>query len=119
MIMVIGGIASGKKAFVTQTLGYAASDISYAEICDKPVVFELHLMVQKSSDDVDVDTLVCQLAAKEVVVCNEVGSGIVPMDEQERTWRERVGRMCTSLAKEARVVVRMQCGIPVFLKGSL
>ena len=44
---------------------------------------------------------------------------VVPLDAQERAWREAVGRMSCELASQAETVVRMVCGIPVVLKGEL
>ena len=52
-----------------------------------------------------------------VILCNEVGSGVVPMDREERAWRERVGRTCCALAEQAERVERLFCGIPTVLKG--
>ena len=52
-----------------------------------------------------------------VILCNEVGSGVVPMDRDDRAWRERVGRTCCTLAERADCVIRMYCGIPSILKG--
>ena len=43
----------------------------------------------------------------------------MPLDAQERAWREAVGRMSCELASQAETVVRMVCGIPVVLKGEL
>ena len=63
--------------------------------------------------------LIERLAAKAIVTCSEVGAGIVPLDAQERAWREAVGRMSCELASQAETVVRMVCGIPVVLKGEL
>ena len=63
--------------------------------------------------------LIERLAAKAIVTCSEVGAGIVPLDAQERAWREAVGRMSCELASQAEAVVRMVCGIPVVLKGEL
>ena len=46
-----------------------------------------------------------------VIVTNEVGYGIVPMEKEERVWRELCGRTCTNLASFADEVVRVCCGI--------
>ena len=63
--------------------------------------------------------LIERLAAKAIVTCSEVGGGVVPLDREERAWREAVGRMSCELASQADAVVRMVCGIPVVLKGEL
>ena len=52
-----------------------------------------------------------------VILCDEVGCGVVPMEKKERDWRERVGRTCCVLAEQAERVERLFCGIPTVLKG--
>jgi len=51
-----------------------------------------------------------------VVVANEVGAGIVPMDAQDRAFREAVGRALCVIAQEAKTVTRCVCGIGVRIK---
>ena len=51
-----------------------------------------------------------------VIVSNELGCGVVPVDKEGRIWRELVGRLCTSLAARADEVVRVMCGIGMNLK---
>ena len=51
-----------------------------------------------------------------IVLCDEVGSGVVPIDREERIWRETVGRLCCRMAEEADEVYRVFCGIPMRLK---
>lgn len=68
----------------------------------------------RSSED-----LLALLEGKRVVVCDEVGCGIVPLDPDDRAWRERVGRLCCDLAARADAVVRVVCGIPQMIKGEL
>jgi adenosyl cobinamide kinase/adenosyl cobinamide phosphate guanylyltransferase len=52
-----------------------------------------------------------------VFLCDEVGSGVVPVQPEEREWREAVGRLCCELAKRSDAVVRVFCGLPMYLKG--
>ena len=51
-----------------------------------------------------------------VIVSNELGCGVVPVDKEDRIWRELVGRLCTSLAERSDEVVRVMCGIGMKLK---
>ena len=51
-----------------------------------------------------------------VIIMNEVGSGVVPMDKEERAWRESVGRVSCLFAKKADRVYRLIAGIPQRLK---
>ena len=105
MRLVVGGIASGKRTYA-RSLGFREDEL----------VLDVHELARACYD---VGALADDLSAKEVVTCCEVGSGIVPLDADERAWRERVGALLAALAERADVVVRMVCGIPVVLKGSL
>lgn len=46
-----------------------------------------------------------------IIICDEIGNGIVPTDAFEREYRERVGRILVQLAKRAEEVERVICGI--------
>ena len=46
-----------------------------------------------------------------VVISDEVGNGIVPMDDFEREYRARLGRMLVEIAAKADHVERVICGI--------
>lgn len=50
------------------------------------------------------------------IICDEVGSGIVPIDAFERKYREMVGRVCCVLAQKAKSVERIHCGLGLRLK---
>ena len=116
MILVVGGLASGKREYL-HALGYADSEIAEATVDDRPTVVEAQELVRAES--AHPAAIAEALAAKDVVACREVGSGIVPLDAGERAWRERAGELSRELAKRAHAVVRMTCGIPQALKGDL
>ena len=103
MILVVGGLASGKRTFA-RSLGISESDMA----------IDVH---ERLRDGEDAAVLLEELSAKAVVTCAEVGNGIVPLDPDERAWRESVGRLSCDLADRADAVVRMVCGVPVVLKG--
>lgn len=116
MILVVGGIGSGKRSYA-RSLGYAPADMS-SDVGDGcPVLLDAQDLVRDAT--VDVPELATRVTAtKQVVLCQEVGSGIVPIDADERAWRERVGALSRELASRADAVVRMSCGIPQHLKGA-
>lgn len=114
MILVIGGAASGKRAYV-QSLGYAETDFADAVLDERPVVYNVQDMAFADPDGAM--ALLAPLLSKEVVICNEVGSGVVPVDRRERAAREAAGRLCILLARQAGRVVRLVCGIPIVIKG--
>ncbi|MBS5451212.1 MAG: bifunctional adenosylcobinamide kinase/adenosylcobinamide-phosphate guanylyltransferase [Coriobacteriia bacterium] len=59
------------------------------------------------------------LATCAAVTWAEQGCGIVPIDAHDRAVREAAGRLGCELATRADVVVRMACGIPQVIKGTL
>lgn len=46
-----------------------------------------------------------------ILVTDEIGYGIVPVDGFERRYREETGRICCMAAKEAEQVWRVCCGM--------
>ena len=51
------------------------------------------------------------------IVKNYNAAAIVPVDADDRLWREMTGDACQYLAARAGTVFRVVCGIPVLLKG--
>ena len=117
MMLVTGGIASGKRTYL-RSLGYGEREMS-ADVGDGcPVLLDAQELVRGGA--VDVAALAGRIAAsKQAVAVVEVGSGIVPLDPADRAWRDRAGALARELAARSDVVVRMVCGIPVALKGEL
>ena len=54
--------------------------------------------------------------ADAVVIADEIGCGVVPVDRNDRAWREAAGRALCVLAQHADVVIRVICGIGVRIK---
>ncbi|MDR0916275.1 MAG: bifunctional adenosylcobinamide kinase/adenosylcobinamide-phosphate guanylyltransferase [Oscillospiraceae bacterium] len=109
MILVIGGRASGKRDYV-RSLGYADADIADGVIDARPVVYNLQALV--FADHESAPNLLEPLLTKDVVVCDEVGSGVIPTDRDQRLAREATGRLCVHLAQRAERVVRLVAGVP-------
>ena len=113
MVLIIGGAGSGKRDYV-MSLGYTEAEIADGFIDDRSVVYNLQNIVFDNPGLAP--ELLEQLLMKEVVVCDEVGSGIIPLTSRERKAREATGRLCIRLAKQAERVVRLVCGIPMVIK---
>jgi len=113
-MLVVGGAASGKLAYI-RSLGYAPAQLADAVLDGRPVLYNLQDLV--AADVEGSPELLPALLEKEVVACDEVGSGVIPGNRRERDAREAAGRLCIRLAQQAESVVRLVAGIPTVIKG--
>lgn len=113
MILIIGGAGQGKLDYVLQKTGYGPAQVARTpeEARTRPVFAGLE-------DWPELDEAALLEANPDVIlICDEVGCGVVPVDPAERAWREEVGRLCCDLAKKAQRVERIFCGLSMVLKG--
>ena len=109
MIFVIGPLFSGKTAFALEQLHFDENDI----------IRDVQDWVKADMKEENMTALAEELAKNKVVIATEIGSGVVPIDAEERARRELAGRLNCLLAEKAETVVRICCGLPLVLKGSL
>ena len=120
MELYIGGRAQGKTDYVRRVTGLDAVDCTPEEALKEKAVNHFHLTVRRLLlDGGDPETFARALLARNpeaVIICDEVGMGVVPVDPFERYWRESVGRAVCILAGAASRVERINCGLPLRLK---
>jgi adenosylcobinamide kinase/adenosylcobinamide-phosphate guanylyltransferase len=84
------------------------------------VIHGLHEYIRrllKEGKSVDAFLLALRQQNPDVVITvNELGCGIVPLDPEDREWREVSGRAAVQLARTSGEVYRMVCGIAVQIK---
>ncbi len=126
MILVIGGAYQGKSAFVRER--FSTGDIINGESCTHEDVFSAAAVVHferlvrriiPEASAADFARELCRRNPDVIVIADEIGGGIVPVEKQERLWREETGRALCVLAEFAETVIRVNCGIPVAIKGEL
>ncbi len=125
MILIIGGAYQGKYEYARKMY----PDISWidGQTCEEEEIYScsavchfhsyLERMMRQGKS---VKGLAGRLADENpdiVIVSDEIGYGIVPVDRFEREYREAVGRVCTELAVYADKVFRVVCGIGIKVKG--
>ena len=112
-ILVIGPENAGKTEYV-RSLGYTDADMSEKLYDDCPVLLNLQKIVLNGIGSLP--DVMEQLNRKRVIVCCEVGSGIIPVSKELTDARVLTGTICNALAKNASGVTRVVCGIPTTLK---
>lgn len=126
MILIVGGAFQGKKKYAMQTLGLSEEDFTDGSTCKPEEIFAakavshfqeyIRRCMQQGQE---VSSLAEELGKRNpdaVILANEMGSGVVPADAFDRAYREAVGRTCCELAKQAKEVHRVICGIGMVIR---
>ena len=114
MVLIVGGKAQGKLDFARETLG--VTSWSDGTLGEENCVYNLQSVLRSLEDPQETVLAWAEAHPDGVIICDEVGSGVVPMEPKDRAWRETVGRTCCALAKKAESVYRVICGMGVKLK---
>lgn len=132
MILVVGGVFQGKLEFAKtlaegpvilmgEQLALAKESCKLQkEIRQADIIADFHLylrflLTQERDVAQEVQKLLKQ-APDVILTVAELGSGIVPMEAFDRKYRETVGRICCTLAEQAKAVYRVTCGIGLQIK---
>ena len=126
MILIIGGFAQGKLHYVKQRYVHC-EDGREVTVLDgtlalpagtgagQVIVNHLHRYIREQlRQGTDPEAMIANFYKEYpdcILICDEIGNGIVPMEAEERTYRERTGRILEQLAAQADEVVRVVCGI--------
>ncbi len=127
MILVTGGAFQNKKQTSCELFGIAEVDVLDGGSCGLEEIFscraleKFHLYVKRYlKAGKEPEKLASELTEKNpqiLIVTDEIGYGIVPLEKENRYWREQTGRICCTLAAQAETVVRVVAGIPTVIKG--
>lgn len=136
MIFITGGAWQGKLAFAMELAkggapmaagekraGYEVAEgrtDSYEAAFHSQIIYGLHeyirrLLKEEKSVEAFLDAIELQ-NPDAILVSNELGCGIVPVDRLDREWRECAGRASVRLAKTSEQVYRLVCGIATRIK---
>lgn len=124
MKLVIGGYAQGKLQYVINNYFIETEMIWDGELpklqgdsAQKGIIVLNHFhqwvkkcLVEKTAPEEKIWQFLEQHPDC-IIISDEIGNGIVPIDAFERAYRERTGRLLVELAGKAEEVVRVLCGI--------
>lgn len=120
MKLIISGRSGGKEEYVLARWQVLPKACTVEETLCTPFIASFQdTLRQVMASNIQLETYLEELFTKNpqaVILCDEVGMGIVPIEKQERVWRELVGRACCLIAHRADEVVRLVCGIPQTIK---
>lgn len=128
MELVIGGAFQGKREAARKMFGIRPEEWIDGRSCSSQELYickgihHFHEYIRRVlKEQGDTERLAAELLEKNpeiIIVSDEIGYGIVPLDAFERLWREQTGRICCQLAAESSHVVRVVAGIGTVIKGS-
>ena len=121
MMLFVGGQAQGQAEYAAAVTGrIPVTCATPEEARSSPAIDQFHLLCRAIlKQGGDVNAFVERLLAENpdaVVVSDEIGLGVVPLDPFERRWREETGRALCRLAAASERVERVCCGLGVRLK---
>lgn len=139
MEVYFGGAFQGKLEYVLEKKGCLkvadGADCSLKDIKEAQVLNHLHLYIKRlinkegaAYNTTVADTTAKTMSADEIIndiyeanpdiilICDEVGGGIVPLKKEDRIYREAVGRALCCAVKKSDRVERVMCGIGQCLK---
>lgn len=124
MRLIIGGAHQGKLAWALQDTGLTNQEVVDGQTCSlsngtpAAVLDGLHHLVRRALEENLDPVAVCMayIGPDTVIICDEVGCGVVPLRREERQWREATGRLCCTLAQQADRVDRVLCGLSQRIK---
>ena len=111
MIFVTGGAYQGKKEF-------ALKYFNNYDIIDNYHIIIKNLILE-NIDPLKYTKNIISENNNIIIIMDEIGCGIVPVDREERLWREICGKCGCIIAEKADIVVRVTCGIGTTIKGEL
>ncbi|GFI62577.1 hypothetical protein IMSAG049_01761 [Clostridiales bacterium] len=106
MIIVTGGKNQGKTEFVLE-------NFKGMRIVNGFHIFMKEQLAKGGSTE---ELIQKMLDEADIVICDEIGNGIVPIDAFDRQWREETGRAMCQLSKNAEAVYRVCAGIAQRIK---
>ena len=118
MRLYIGGCFQGQAELARAETGIAPEDVTRERALAAPAINNFHELLRGLTPS-EARAFATQLMEKNpdcVVVCDEVGMGVVPLEAEGRLWREAVGAAVCLIASFSERVTRAVCGLPVRLK---
>ncbi len=130
MILITGGAFQGKleaaeelfseKESGKEPLVLEGTQKELERLQKADIIHDFHLWIrgilEESKDPYEMTEKLLETNPSVIIILNQMGCGIVPIDSFDRKYRETVGRIGCLLAQKAEEVYLLNCGIARRLK---
>ncbi|MCM1007628.1 MAG: bifunctional adenosylcobinamide kinase/adenosylcobinamide-phosphate guanylyltransferase [Ruminococcus flavefaciens] len=126
MIFITGGAYQGKARYAAEKYDLDIRDIADGEtigignVSGCKCVKNFHILIKRLLDSGENPLESTQKLVIEnpdiIIIMNDIGGGIIPLEKSERIWREQVGMIGCFFAGQAECVERIICGIGMRIK---
>lgn len=123
----IGGAFQGKLEYVLEKKGYGRDSVLEGAVINPltctsgyKIINHFHEFIRNYVDKPEEVNGFAEMLVRTrddiIIITDQVGCGIVPLDRTEREWRELHGRIMCRLASNAKHVERIICGTGQVIK---
>ena len=122
-----GGAFQGKLEYVLEKKGYGRDSVLEGAVINPltctsgyKIINHFHEFIRNYVDKPEEVNEFAEMLVRTrddiIIITDQVGCGIVPLDRTEREWRELHGRVMCRLASNAKHVERIICGMGQVIK---
>ncbi len=121
MILAAGGTAQGKLRYILEKYSLSADDVSDFSLenswdFSKRIFYNFDKYVRFCAENNENPLDILDRISDKIIITCETGCGLVPIEASERYIRELNGRVNCILAEKSENVIRICCGIGIFIK---
>jgi len=126
MEMITGGAYQGKREYAKKIFGFSDDDIADGTVCSETEIFSAkcicsyHIFVKRmlgdGKDPCEITERLCRENTDLIIITDEIGCGIIPLEKKERIWREMTGRCGCIIAANSVKVTRLINSVPAVIK---
>lgn len=116
IILVVGGAFQGKTEFVKNKWKIDESEIYNSNIIDESiknyrVINNFNEIIKNYINNSEYAMNLIMQSSIEIIIADEIGCGVVPVDKNKRILREQISRSICEAAKCCSEVYRVYCSI--------
>lgn len=124
MKLIIGGAYQGKLDYVLNNYNvntiFNCKEDCVALDLDSDVIygFEKFVLnqVKNGNDVLEIVNKNLKYLENKIIICDDISCGVVPISNETRQWREKLGQILVILSKNSEEVIRVFCGIGTKIK---